>query len=84
MEINNEEEIPIDLNKNNTLNQNFPSSTNNKEENKEKKSIKFDVNSISVIPLQETYNLRYDENINGYNELDSQTKKIINDPKYSN
>ena len=84
MEINNEEEIPIDSNKINTLNQNFPSSTDNKIENKEKKSIKFDVNSISVIPLQETYNLRYDENINGYNELDSQTKKIINDPKYSN
>ena len=70
MEIENKEEIPISS----TLNQNFPS--------KEKKVIKFDENSISVIPIQENYNLRY--GLNGYNELDSQTKNIINDPKYAN
>ena len=70
MEIDNQEEIPISS----TLNQNFPS--------KEKKAIKFDANSISVIPIQENYNLRY--GLNGYNELDSQTKNIINDPKYAN
>ena len=70
MEIDDQEEIPISS----TLNQNFPS--------KEKKAIKFDANSISVIPIQENYNLRY--GLNGYNELDSQTKNIINDPKYAN
>ena len=70
MEIDNQEEIPISS----TLNQNFPS--------KEKKAIKFDANSISVIPIQENYNLRY--GLNGYNELDSQIKNIINDPKYAN
>ena len=86
MELNNQEEIPISSNENiyNTLNQNIPSSTENFEPNKEKKSIKFDANSISVIPIQETYNLRYGNDINGNNELDSQTKKIINDPKYAN
>ena len=91
MELNyQDEEKPMDSIENNTLNQNFQSELekereNEKEENnknKEKKSIKFDVNSISVIPIQESYNLRYAEN--GYNELDSQTKNIINDPKYSN
>ena len=51
--------------------------------NQEKKSIKFDVNSISVIPLQESYNLRYAQNLNN-NELDYKIDKIINDPKYSN
>ena len=86
MELNNQEEIPISSNENiyNILNQNIPSSTENFEPNKEKKSIKFDANSISVIPIQETYNLRYGNDINGNNELDSQTKKIINDPKYAN
>ena len=82
-----DEEIPMNSIQNNTLNQNFQSELNKEKEkeennqNKEKKSIKFDVNSISVIPIQETYNLRYAEN--GYNELDSQTKNIINDPKYA-
>ena len=81
------EEIPMNSIQNNTLNQNFQSELDKEKEkeennqNKEKKSIKFDVNSISVIPIQETYNLRYAEN--GYNELDSQTKNIINDPKYA-
>ena len=70
MEIENQEEITISS----KLKQNFPS--------KEKKAIKFDANSISVIPIQENYNLRY--GLNGYNELDSQTKNIINDPKYAN
>ena len=82
-----DEEIPMNSIQNNTLNQNFQSELDKEKEkeennqNKEKKSIKFDVNSISVIPIQETYNLRYAEN--GYNELDSQTKNIINDPKYA-
>ena len=85
---NQDEEMPMDSIQNNTLNQNFQSELDKEKEkeenkqNKEKKSIKFDVNSISVIPIQESYNLRYAENC--YNELDSQTKNIINDPKYSN
>ena len=90
MEINNQdEEIPINSIENNTLNQNFQSELDKEkeekeenEQNKEKKSIKFDYNPISIIPIHESYSLRYDDN--GYKELDSQTKNIINDPKYSN
>ena len=52
-----------------TLNQNFPSKEKSKDNNKEKKT---------------NFNLRYGGNFNGYNELDSQTKNIINDPKYAN
>ena len=52
-----------------TLNQNFPSKEKSKDNNKEKNT---------------NYNLRYGGNFNGYNELDSQTKNIINDPKYAN
>ena len=52
-----------------TLNQNFPSLEKSKDNNNEKKA---------------NYNLRYGGNFNGYNELDSQTKNIINDPKYAN
>ena len=52
-----------------TLNQNFPSMEKSKDNNNEKKA---------------NYNLRYGGNFNGYNELDSQTKNIINDPKYAN
>ena len=52
-----------------TLNQNFPSKEKSKDNNKEKNT---------------NYNLRYGDNFNGYNELDSQTKNIINDPKYAN
>ena len=89
MEINNQdEEIPINSIENNTLNQNFQSELDKEkeekeenEQNKEKKSIKFDYNPISIIPIHESYSLRYDDN--GYKELDSQTKNIINDPKYS-
>ena len=80
MEINNSEEIPISTNEINTLNQNFPE-VENIDQNKEKKSIKFDENIVSVIPIQETYNLRYGDNLNEFKELDSQTKNIINDPK---
>ena len=82
MEINNSEEIPISTNEINTLNQNFPE-IENKDQNKEKKTIKFDENTISVIPIHENYNLRYGDNSNDYKELDSQTKNIINDPKYA-
>ena len=82
MEINNSEEIPISTNEINTLNQNFPE-IENKDKNKEKKTIKFDENTISVIPIHENYNLRYGDNSNDYKELDSQTKNIINDPKYA-
>ena len=82
MEINNSEEIPISTNEINTLNQNFPE-IENKDQNKEKKTIKFDGNTISVIPIHENYNLRYGDNSNDYKELDSQTKNIINDPKYT-
>jgi len=82
MEINNSEEIPISTNEINTLNQNFPE-VENIDQNKEKKSIKFDENTVSVIPIQETYNLRYGDNLNEFKELDSQTKNIINDPKYA-
>ena len=84
MEINNQEDIPISSEQNNTLNQNFQFDSGNDEQIKEKKSIKFDPNSVTVIPVEETYSLRYGDNINGYKELDSQTKKIINDPKYTN
>ena len=52
-----------------TLNQNFPSKEKSKDNNKEKNT---------------NYNLRYGGNFNSYNELDSQTKNIINDPKYAN
>ena len=82
MEINNSEEIPISTNEINILNQNFPE-IENKDQNKEKKTIKFDGNTISVIPIHENYNLRYGDNSNDYKELDSQTKNIINDPKYA-
>ena len=90
MEINNQdEEIPINSIENNTLNQNFQSELDKEkeekeenEENKEKKSIKFNYNPISIVPIHESYSLRYDDN--GYKELDSQTKNIINDPKYAN
>ena len=82
MEINNSEEIPISTNEINTLNQNFPE-VENIDQNKEKKSIKFDENTVSVIPIQETYNLRYGDNLNEFKELDSQTKNLINDPKYA-
>ena len=82
MEINNSEEIPISTNEINTLNQNFPE-IENKDQNKQIKTIKFDENTISVIPIHETYNLRYGDNLNDYKELDSQTKNIINDPKYA-
>ena len=84
MEINNQEDIPISSEQNNTLNQNFQFDSGNDEQIKEKKSIKFDPNSVTVIPVEETYSLRYGDNINGFKELDSQTKKIINDPKYTN
>ena len=84
MEINNQEDIPISTEQNNTLNQNFQFDSASDEQIKEKKSIKFDPNSVTVIPVEETYSLRYGDNINGYDELDSQTKKIINDPKYAN
>jgi len=82
MEINNSEEIPISTNEINTLNQNFPE-VENIDQNKEKKSIKFDENTVSVIPIQEAYNLRYGDNLNEFKELDSQTKNLINDPKYA-
>ena len=90
MELNyQDEEKPMDSIENNTLNQNFQSELDKEkeekeenEQNKEKKSIKFDYNPISIIPIHESYSLRYDDN--GYKELDSQTKNIINDPKYSN
>ena len=82
MEINNSEEIPISTNEINTLNQNFPE-VENIDQNKEKKSIKFDENTVSVIPIRETYNLRYGDNLNEFKELDSQTKNLINDPKYA-
>ena len=83
MEINNSEEIQISPNEIDTLNQNFPE-VENKDQDKEKKAIKFDTNPISVIPIQDSYNLGYDENINGHGELDSHIKNIINDPKYAN
>ena len=84
MEINNQEDIPISTEQNNTLNQNFQYDLGNDEQIKEKKSIKFDPNSVIEIPIEKKYNLRYGDDINGYNELDPQTKKIINDPKYAN
>ena len=84
MEINNQEDIPISTEQNNTLNKNFQLDLGNDEQIKEKKSIKFDPNSVIEIPIEKKYNLRYGDDINGYNELDPQTKKIINDPKYAN
>ena len=47
------------------------------------KSIKFDVDNIAVIPLKETYNLRYSANNNTYDNLNDNIKNIINDPKYN-
>ena len=51
------------------LNQNFPSMEKSKDNNKKKMT---------------NYNLRYGDNFNGYNELNSKIKNIINDPKYAN
>ena len=50
---------------------------------KNQKKTKFPINNISVIPLKETYNLRYSSNNNTYDNLDDNIKNIINDPKYN-
>ena len=83
MELNNDEEILKEPDENicTTLNQNFQPESESKDQNTDKKPIKFDINSITEIPIQTSCNLRYGDN--GYNDLDSQTKKIINDPKYA-
>ena len=47
------------------------------------KKIKFDTNNISVIPLKQSYNLRYASDENTYNNLNDNIKDIINDPKYN-
>jgi hypothetical protein len=83
MELNNDEEILKEPDENicTTLNQNFQPESESKDQNTYKKPIKFDINSITEIPIQTSCNLRYGDN--GYNDLDPQTKKIINDPKYA-
>ena len=83
MELNNDEEILKEPDENicTTLNQNFQPESESKDQNTDKKPIKFDINSITEIPIQTSCNLRYGDN--GYNDLDPQTKKIINDPKYA-
>ena len=83
MELNNDEEILKEPDENicTTLNQNFQPESESKDQNTDKKPIKFDINSITEIPIQTSCNLRYGDN--GYNDLDPQTKKIINDPKYT-
>ena len=83
MELNNDEEILKEPDENicTTLNQNFQPESESKDQNTDKKPIKFDINSITEIPIKTSYNLRYGDN--GYNDLDPQTKKIINDPKYA-
>ena len=47
------------------------------------KSVKFDINNITEIPLKESYNLRYSNTIN-YDNLNDNIKEIIFDPKYKN
>ena len=83
MELNNDEEILKEPDENicTTLNHNFQPESESKDQNTDKKPIKFDINSITEIPIQTSCNLRYGDN--GYNDLDPQTKKIINDPKYA-
>ena len=83
MELNNDEEILKEPDENicTTLNQNFQPESESKDQNTDKKPIKFDINSIIEIPIKTSCNLRYGDN--GYNDLDPQTKKIINDPKYA-
>ena len=83
MELNNDEEILKEPDENicTTLNQNFQPESESKDQNTDKKPIKFDINSITEIPIKTSCNLRYGDN--GYNDLDPQTKKIINDPKYA-
>ena len=83
MELNNDEEILKEPDENicTTLNQNFQLESESKDQNTDKKPIKFDINSITEIPIKTSCNLRYGDN--GYNDLDPQTKKIINDPKYA-
>ena len=46
-------------------------------------NIKLENNSISLIPLKETYNLCYSSNTNTYDNLKDNIKNIINDPKYN-
>ena len=48
------------------------------------KSVKFDINNITTIPLKESYNLRYGSNTMTFNDLDDYVKDIIFDPKYAN
>ena len=48
------------------------------------KNVKFCPNNISVIPISQSYNLRYASNTNTYNDLNDNIKDIINDPKYNN
>ena len=48
------------------------------------KNVKFCPNNISVIPISQSYNLRYASNTNTYNGLNDNIKDIINDPKYNN
>ena len=45
------------------------------------KSVKFDINNITEIPLKGSYNLRYSDTIN-YDNLKDNVKDIIFDPKY--
>ena len=48
------------------------------------RNVKFCPNNISVIPISQSYNLRYASNTNTYNDLNDNIKDIINDPKYNN
>lgn len=48
------------------------------------RNVKFCTNNISVIPINQSYNLRYASNTNTYNDLNDNIKDIINDPKYNN
>ena len=45
------------------------------------KSVKFDINNITEIPIKDSYNLRYSNTIN-YDNLNDNVKDIIFDPKY--
>lgn len=68
------------INNNNALNQNFEEKAQNE------KNIEKGPNNISVIPLQNNYNINLGStsNIYTYKDLNDNVKDIINDPKYNN
>ena len=76
--------IPTDPNETPIHNKHLDLNLKNSEtsQSKNQKNIKFD-NNISIIPLKQTYNLRYGPETNTYNNLNDNIKDIINDPKYN-